>query len=175
MWPTGLSEVSGKIPASVAAEPGRALGRLTDIGWGTALRELLAADDQQVPGPVVDAVVTVLAAWDWEQRPAAVMTIPSRTHPVLIDSLGQRIAAIGRIGYLGPLGYPDPPPGRRHNSAQRLRSVWNAFSLPADIPNGRVLLVDDLIDTGWTMTVAARLLREAGASGVLPFALAVTT
>jgi ATP-dependent DNA helicase RecQ len=175
MWPTGLSEVSGKIPPSVAAEPGRALGRLTDIGWGTTLRELLASGDQQVPGPVADAVVKVLAAWDWDQRPAAVMTIPSRTRPVLIDSLGQRIAAIGRLPYLGPLGYPNPPAGRRHNSAQRLRSVWDAFSLPSDIPNGRVLLVDDLIDTGWTMTVAARLLREAGVPGVLPLALAVST
>jgi ATP-dependent DNA helicase RecQ len=38
-----------------------------------------------------------------------------------------------------------------------------------------VLLVDDRIDTGWTMTVAARLLRQAGAAGVLPLALAVST
>jgi ATP-dependent DNA helicase RecQ len=37
-----------------------------------------------------------------------------------------------------------------------------------------VLLVDDRIETGWTMTVAARLLREAGAPAVLPLALAVT-
>ena len=35
-----------------------------------------------------------------------------------------------------------------------------------------MLLVDDVIDTGWTMTVAARLLRRAGAPAVLPFALA---
>ena len=40
---------------------------------------------------------------------------------------------------------------------------------------GPVLLVDDQIDTGWTMTVAAKLLREAGASAVLPLALAATT
>jgi ATP-dependent DNA helicase RecQ len=36
-----------------------------------------------------------------------------------------------------------------------------------------VLLVDDLVDSRWTMTVAARALRLAGAAGVLPFALAV--
>ena len=41
--------------------------------------------------------------------------------------------------------------------------------------DGPVLLVDDQIDTGWTMTVAARLLRDAGAPAVLPLALAVTT
>jgi ATP-dependent DNA helicase RecQ len=36
-----------------------------------------------------------------------------------------------------------------------------------------VLLVDDVIDTGWTMALAARELRRAGASAVLPFALAL--
>jgi ATP-dependent DNA helicase RecQ len=38
---------------------------------------------------------------------------------------------------------------------------------------GPVLLVDDRIETGWTMTVAARLIREAGAPAVLPFVLAL--
>ena len=38
-----------------------------------------------------------------------------------------------------------------------------------------VLLVDDRIGTGWTMTVGAKLLRERDAPAVLPFALAVNT
>jgi ATP-dependent DNA helicase RecQ len=37
-----------------------------------------------------------------------------------------------------------------------------------------VLLIDDRIETGWTMTVAAKLAREAGAPAVLPLVLAVT-
>ena len=41
--------------------------------------------------------------------------------------------------------------------------------------DGPVLVVDDRIETGWTMTVAARLLRQAGAPAVLPLVLAVTT
>ena len=36
-----------------------------------------------------------------------------------------------------------------------------------------VLLVDDHCDSGWTLTVATRLLREAGATAVLPLVLAV--
>ncbi len=39
---------------------------------------------------------------------------------------------------------------------------------------GPVLLIDDRLETGWTMTVAARLLRDAGAPAVLPLVLAVT-
>ncbi len=190
MWPPGMKDlgisgVSGKIPADCTAEPGRALGRLTDVGWGTTLRALLAdeAPDEPVTEQLTQAVVKVLAAWDWNQRPVAVATLPSRTRPVLIASLGQRIAQVGRLPYLGSLGYasPDGPGPHRHNSAQRLRSLWPALTVPDDLRgalsqlNGPLLLIDDRIETGWTMTVAAEHLREAGAPAVLPLALAVTT
>ena len=110
------------------------------------------------------------------------LTLPSRTRPQLITSLGQRLASVGRLPYLGALAYTgDAGPGpRRHNSAQRLSSLWHALEVPGDIRaaigglDGPVLVVDDRIETGWTMTVAARLLREAGASGALPLALAVS-
>jgi ATP-dependent DNA helicase RecQ len=189
MWPTGMKDLgidaAGKIPATALAEPGRALGRLTDIGWGSALRTLLS--EQTPDGPVTDqlanATVAVLANWNWKQRPAAVVAMPSRTRPELITSVAQRIAAIGRLTYLGSLGYAtdDGPGPRRHNSAQRLATVWRALTVPDALADaltsaaGPVLLVDDQIDTGWTMTVAAMLLREAGAPAVLPYALAVTT
>ncbi|TVY99710.1 RecQ family ATP-dependent DNA helicase [Trebonia kvetii] len=191
MWPTGMRDLgiddaSGKIPAARVAEPGRALGRLTDVGWGGTLRALFAdgAPDEPVTAQLTDAMVQVLAAWDWARRPASVVTLPSRSRPVLVSSLGERIAAIGRLGYLGSLGYatPDGPGPRRHNSAQRLSTVWRALTVPPELHaaiaaagDGPVLLVDDQIDTGWTMTVAAALLRDAGATAVLPLALAATT
>ena len=188
MWPAGMKdlgiEAAGKISPARSAGPGRALGRLTDVGWGTRLRALLAEDapDEPVTADLTGALVTVLAAWDWEQRPGAVATLPSRTRPLLIESLGKRIADIGRLPYLGALEYTEDGPGpRRHNSAQRLRSLWNAFTVPAALAgglpalDGPVLLIDDRIETGWTMTVAAKLLRTCGAAGVLPLVLAVTT
>jgi ATP-dependent DNA helicase RecQ len=226
MWPAGMRELgidaAGKIPAGLSAEPGRALGRLTDLGWGPRLRAVLAprvadspggsppeglapeglaldglAGDGPVPGDLVEAVVKVLAAWDWERRPAGVVTLPSRTHPELIASLGQRVAAIGRIPYLGALGYAGDPaagppaepaaPGqpaarpRQHNSAHRLSALFRELSVPGRVRDaisqlgGPVLLVDDRIETGWTMTVAARLLRDAGAPAVLPLVLAITS
>jgi len=177
MWPTGMKalgvDAAGKIPAELAAEPGRALGRLTDIGWGGQLRTLLAegAPAEPVTEPVVAAVIKVLAAWDWAQRPAGVLTLPSRTRPRLITSLGRQLASVGRLPYLGALAYTgeDGPGPRRHNSAQRLASLWPAFEIPDDVRealrglDGPVLVMDDRIETGWTMTVAARLLRQAGA------------
>jgi ATP-dependent DNA helicase RecQ len=210
MWPTGMRElgvdVSGKIDPGLSAEPGRAIGRLTDLGWGPRLRALLASDgsapdgpspdgpvpddgpsaDDPVPDDLVAAVVKVLAAWDWDQRPAGVVTLPSRTRPQLVESLGLRIAEIGRIPHIGGLGYlpgaqPSRSAGHQHNSAQRLAAVWRELTLPEDVAaaagrlGGPVLLVDDRVETGWTMTVAVRLLRQAGAPAVLPLALAITT
>jgi ATP-dependent DNA helicase RecQ len=188
MWPTGMKalgvDVAGKIPEELAAEPGRALGRLTDIGWGGQLRTLLAegAPDEPVTEPVVAAVVKVLAAWGWAQRPAGVLTLPSRARPLLITSLGRQLASVGRLPYLGALAYTgeDGPGPRRHNSAQRLSSLWHALEIPNEVREavdglgGPVLVVDDRVETGWTMTVAVRLLRQAGAPAALPLALAMT-
>jgi len=188
MWPAGMKALgialSGRIPAEVAAEPGRAVGRLTDIGWGSRLRRMLAegAPDEPLPDDVFGAVVQVLAGWDWPQRPAGVITLPSRTRPRLINGLAERIARTGRLPYLGGLSCAwERPAGRQHNSARRLYALWRGIAVPDSLRasvaelDGPLLAVDDRIETGWTMTVAAKLLREAGAPAVLPFALAVTT
>ncbi|WP_030256938.1 MULTISPECIES: RecQ family ATP-dependent DNA helicase [Streptomyces] len=202
LWPTGMDALGvplkGRIPAGEQAETGRALGRLSDIGWGNRLRTLLAeqAPDVPVPGEAVDALVAVLADWargpgGWAgpaaaegarlERPVGVVTMASSARPQLVGSLGARIAEIGRLPLLGRIEYAGglPPHGARSNSAQRLHSLAGALILPPEVEQavaaagGPVLLVDDLVDSGWTVTVAARLLRRAGASAVLPLVLAV--
>jgi ATP-dependent DNA helicase RecQ len=180
MWPTGLAplgvELSGRIPAELQAASGRALARLSDVGWGTRLREVFAGPDQEVPEDVLRAVVQVLAGWGWETRPTGIVALPSRTRPLLVASLAGRLSEVGRLPLLGTLDrLRDGGPRGGSNSAQRLLAVHGAFGLPPDLKldDGTVLLVDDRIDTGWTMTEATRLLREGGAGHVLPLALAV--
>ncbi|GAA2448450.1 RecQ family ATP-dependent DNA helicase [Streptomyces macrosporus] len=200
MWPTGLPaiglDLKGRIPPGEQAAPGRALGRLSDIGWGNRLRPLLEprSADGPVPEDVAGAVVTVLADWakgpgGWASgqegapaRPVGVVTIASRTRPRLIRSLGERIATVGRIPLLGTVEYVDASVDTRvprTNSAQRLRALHGALTVPEPLAEavaacgGPVLLVDDFTETGWTLAVAARLLRRAGAEGVMPLVLAV--
>lgn len=184
-WPSNMAmlniPVCGKIGDDEAAESGRALGRLTDIGWGNRLRELFAStSDGPVPDDLVEGCVRVLAAWDWASRPVGVVTVGSTTRPVLTASIGERIAAIGRLPLVGQIRSVEKG-ARRMNSAQRLAQLWTSLSVPEDLAerlsklDGPVLLVDDQVDTGWTMTLAAKLLRDAGAPAVLPFALATTT
>ena len=181
MWPTGMAAagiaLSGRIPPALQAETGRALGRLSDIGWGTRLRALLGGEDVEVPDDVVQAVVAVLASWGWSERPVGVVAVPSRARPLLVGSLARRLSELGRLPLLGSLQrVRDEPPGTGlSNSAQRLRAVHGAFALPsgAELPTGPLLLVDDITNTGWTLTECARVLREAGGGPALPLVLAV--
>ncbi|MFI7052729.1 RecQ family ATP-dependent DNA helicase [Streptosporangium canum] len=182
-WPTGLTDLKGRIKPELGAEPGRALGRLTDIGWGNRLRGLLAegAPDGPVPDDVFAAVVKVLSSWEWTQRPIAVVAMPSAGRPQLVRSLAERLAQVGRLSYLGDLGYRSGPPGRQFNSAQRVQAIRGTLAMPSALgaavagAGGPVLLVDDRVDTGWSMTLAAAMIRHAGAPAVLPLALAVTS
>ncbi|GAA4871852.1 RecQ family ATP-dependent DNA helicase [Serinicoccus chungangensis] len=200
-WPTGMPrlgvEVKGKISPEEQAGPGRALARLSDLGWGQRLRSVLDAgtsrvadpDDpdqemtpgQPVPDDVVRAVVQVLAGWGWTTRPVGVVAMPSRRRPAVVGSLAEQISQIGRLPLLGTLdlahGGPVGEPGG--NSAFRLANVWDRLAVGSELAGalqdarGPVLLVDDVVDSRWTMTVAARALRRAGAEAVLPLALAI--
>jgi ATP-dependent DNA helicase RecQ len=187
-WPSGMAALevplSGRIGADALAEPGRALGRLTDVGWGNRLRELFAGGAEPADGPVpddmVDACVKVLSSWGWRERPVGVVTIGSLSRPKLVASLGERISTIGRLPLLGEVTGTEHGE-RQANSARRLAQVWrslrvdDALAAQMSTVEGPVLLVDDRLDSGWTMTVATKLLRDAGAPAVLPFVLATTS
>jgi len=107
--------------------------------------------------------------------------MPARTRPRLVRSVAARIAEIGRLPLLGSLAAVDggPTGARGGNSAHRLAAVWDRFNVPAEIADqlrsldGPVLLVDDVAETRWSLTVGARALLRAGADAVLPFALAL--
>ncbi|MFJ3494226.1 RecQ family ATP-dependent DNA helicase [Streptomyces sp. NPDC086091] len=200
MWPSGMAAVGvdlkGRIPADRQAAGGRALGRLSDIGWGNRLRPLLTpqAKDGPVPDDVLAAVVTVVADWarspggwapgaaDAAPRPVGVVALPSRSRPHLVASLAEGLAKVGRLPLLGSLAYtPEAEEfaAHRSNSAQRLRALAASFTVPDTLAAalaatpGPVLLVDDYTETGWTLAVGARLLRAAGADRVLPLTLAL--
>ncbi len=189
-WPQGAGRlgvesdgtpVSGKIPADERPEPGRVVARLTDLGWGGPLRELFAAGgaDAPVSDELLGACVRVLREWSWAERPVGVVAMPSASRPQLVASVAEGLAAIGRLPLLGRLDLVDGAPATTAggNSAYRLAGVWGRFAVGPDLAetlatvSGPVLLVDDLVDSRWTMTVAARELRRHGADAVLPFAL----
>jgi ATP-dependent DNA helicase RecQ len=191
MWPTGLAAVGlslkGKIVPGEQIEAGRAVGRLSDLGWGSRLRGVVAPEspDAPLPDELAAAVVEILKAWAhgedaWHQRPVGIVEVGSRRHPQLIHSLAEHIARVGRLPLRGAVTAAHTPDSEaRGNSAQRVRALHDAFTVAPAVAtalptlSGPVLLVDDLVDSGWTMSLAGRALRQAGAEGVLPLALAI--
>lgn len=184
-WPSGMERLGvplkGRISPEVAMGEGRVVARLSDLGWGQRLRELLRGEDRPVPDEVIRACIAVLADWRWQARPVAIVVVASRRHPQLVESLAARLGEAGRLPFLGSLdlveGGPTGEPGG--NSAFRLAGVWGRFAVGPELRErlrgipGPVLLVDDVADSRWTLTCAAALLRVAGAPAVLPLALAL--
>jgi ATP-dependent DNA helicase RecQ len=190
-WPAGADRagvsLKGKIPVDERNEPGRALARLTDLGWGTTLREVFAVGSPDAPlsRALLDGCVRVLKEWPWASRPTAVVAMPSASHPQLVSSLAEALSTVGRLTLLPPLTAVGPGTsgtsraGGGANSVYRLADVWQSLEVGPALASalaatpGPVLLIDDLVDSRWTITVAGRALRRAGAAAVLPFALAV--
>jgi ATP-dependent DNA helicase RecQ len=179
MWPTGLSALGLELKGRISgADEGRAIARLTDLGHGNALRDLFreGVPDGPVPVPLARAMVEVLG--DWRPEADGIVVVESATRPTLTSDLADGMARHLRLPVLGRFAIVDPdvPPGKGAiNSAHRIQAVRRRFALHADdVAERTVLLVDDLVVTGWTLTVAAAALREAGADAVHPVVLAVT-
>jgi ATP-dependent DNA helicase RecQ len=103
-----------------------------------------------------------------------VTCVPSRRHPILVPDFAERLAA-----HLGLIFVPvikrvhdRPPQKEQQNSAHQQRNVEGAFAVDRSIRSEPVLLVDDVVDSTWTITEIGRLLRRAGVSAVYPVALA---
>ena len=199
-WPTGMDRLGlgrfkGRIGADRQAATGLAVGRLDGLGTSVVLRELVAcASDGEVPvalRPQVLQAVDRLAEIIRDEQEAAgsdgppggelaVVVVDSRTCPRMVRRLGHAVAARLGARALGVVGLSgQEPPQHDVGSAFRLAQVarsltlqgWSAQALD-ELRERTVVLVDDWSDSGWTLTTAAFLLREAGAAAVHPFVLA---
>lgn len=182
MWPSGMASLglslSGRIPASEQAGSGRAVARLTDLGWGEQLRALFAPGtaDGEVPIPLRHAIAEAVQHWDLDEPPDAIVAMGSVSHAALVAHLADgmsRFLSLPLVATFTVTGNAGTGVGEA-NSAQRLRAVAGRYTLddPAAVEGRRVLLVDDRSISGWTLAVAARELRRAGAVAVHPLVLA---
>lgn len=169
-WPAGIGR-SGTI---TGCEEGRALVFADTPGWDGVIGELERGDGP-LSDELVDGLVAVLSRWrrNWPARPVAVVPMPSRRHPRRIADLAARIADIGRLPVIDALSVTGSAPPRDTSARPRVEHLLTHMTLrpSVEFPAGPLLLVDDTYRTGWTMTVAASLLRDAGARAVLPLAI----
>ena len=157
-------------------EEGRALAIWGDGGWGRLTRRGKQQDGRFDEQLVVAARDLIRDRWRLEPAPEWVAYVPSRRRPELLRDFARRLAqALGLtcIDVVDKVGDTEPQK-KMQNSQQQYRNIEDAFEISGEVPSGPVLLVDDMVDSRWTLTVVGLLLREAGAGPVIPFALADT-
>jgi ATP-dependent DNA helicase RecQ len=162
-----------KIPPTELLEDGRALAIWGDAGWGQLVRDGKLRDDH-FDDRLVEALAELIEEWKPEPAPQWVTAVPSLRRPQLVESLAQRLAARLRLPLLPAVIKVDerPPQREQRNSAHQQKNVQGAFAVVGDIPSTPGLLVDDVFDSGWTITEVGRLLRKAGGGPVYPVVLA---
>ena len=173
-WPTGAYKTSAAISGDRRAEEGRALCLYGDAGWGRLVqtgkyREGKFADE------LVDACVNLIDHWAPEPSPTWVACVPSSRNRSLVPEFASRLAQ--RLGLEFRLALTAQrfasEQKEMNNSAFKVNNVAGSLTAdPNNVDAGPVLLIDDVVDSGWTFAVAAWMLRDAGCGPVWPLALA---
>jgi ATP-dependent DNA helicase RecQ len=178
-WPDGGLPhygVKGFIPHTHQAQPGRALCVWGDAGWGGMVRRG-KYHDRKFPVDLVHACVKMILDWDPQPRPTWVTCVPSLRHPTLVPNFAATLASALGLPFEAVLARSESRPEQKTmaNSTQQARNVDGSLALNGrQVPQGPVLLVDDMVDSRWTLTVASWLLRTGGSGKVHPMALAQT-
>lgn len=164
------------VPQTLRGEDGKVLSRWGEPVWGTLVAEgkALGRFDDELVEAAADMVQN---RWQIEPPLSWVTCVPSLRHPALVPDFGRRLAAALDLPYMDVVrkSRQTEPQKNMENRFHQCHNLDAAFSVEAgDIPRGPVLLVDDVVDSAWTLTLVATLLRQAGAEAVLPFALATT-
>jgi ATP-dependent DNA helicase RecQ len=109
--------------------------------------------------------------------PTWVTCVPSLGRPHLVPNLTQRVACLLGLPFVAAVAkvQANEPQKLQQNRFRRCANLDGVFEINDDVRDGPVLLVDDIVDSTWTMTVVSALLRQAGAGPVLPIALATTS
>lgn len=166
----------GNLPPNLQSSEGRILSRWGDSGWG----RLVAADKHagHFRDELVEAVAEMFESrWQPNPPPQWVTCVPSINHPTLVPAFAARLAGRLNLPFREAIFKvrANEPQKIQQNRFHQCRNLDGAFAIAEDIEQTPVLLVDDVIDSGWTVTVLAALLRRSGSGPVYPVALASTS
>ena len=167
-WPPGNA-----IAVNHQLQPGKALCVWGDAGWGYLVRQGKYRDDY-FSDELVTACIHLVEEWRPDPFPQWVTAIPSHRHPELVLDFAQRLAAKLQIPFIKAIVTNENRPEQKtmENSDKQARNAFAALDVNQHkVLSSPVLLVDDMVDSRWTFTVAAYKLRQSGSGEVFPLAL----
>ena len=168
---------SGNIKENLRAEEGRILSLWGDAGWGELVKKGKYRDNH-FDDALVQATFEMIQRWKPQAFPTWVTCVPSLNRPELVPDFAKRLAE--------KLGLPFKPVVRKirptllqkqmNNSYQQAHNLDGSFAIDYwEGMSGNVFLIDDIVDSRWTFTVIAALLRNARSGLVYPVALALNS
>jgi ATP-dependent DNA helicase RecQ len=165
-----------KIPDDLRPESGRVLSAYGDAGWGREVAYCKYQLKQYTPVLVEAVARLVRERWKPIPAPAWVTAVPSLNQSAVRDFAGRLASALG-LPFVEAIRKtrPTEPQKLMQNRVQQLRNLLGALEVIEPVPESPVLLVDDVVDSGWTMMLSSVLLRGKGSGPVHPFALAKAT
>lgn len=174
-WPAGgmpAYRTKGLIPENLRAEKGLALCLWGDSGWGTLVREGKYRDGR-FKDELVEACAEMFRKWNPRSSPTWVTCVPSLRRPDLVPDFAGRLASALGLPFRQVLVKTCERPEQKTmaNSVQQAKNVDGSLRIMGPVPEGPVLLVDDMVSSRWTFTVSAWLLRKNGSGEVWPLAL----
>lgn len=178
-WPVGGMPrygLNGTIPLAHRAESGKALCVWGDAGWGSLVQQGKYRDGH-FSDELIGACVQMLRTWNPQPAPTWVTCVPSLRHTALVPHFAHRLAMALGLPFLDVLAKIDARPEQKTmaNSTQQARNIDGSLALNGQpMPAGALLLVDDMVDSRWTLTVCTWLLRQHGSGTVWPMVLSQT-
>ncbi len=179
-WPNGYhfqqNAWQGKIPPEQLCEEGKALSLWGDIGWGEMVRQG-KNQDYRFNDELIEGCIEMIQKWRPDPYPEWLTCVPSLKHPDLVPDFALRLSR--------KLGIPfkrcivktrnNAQQKTMQNSFQQAQNLDDVFGIQGKIPSGSVFLLDDMVDSRWTMTVLGALLRLNGSGRVFPVGLALNS
>jgi len=163
----------GSLPEKLRIREGRVLSRWGDAGWGRMIADHKYAG--HFGDELVEAMVEMIQQrWQPSPAPQWVCCVPSRNYPELVPDFARRLATqlgLPFVDVVSKVKNNQPQKGQK-NRFHQCRNLDGAFAISGSVPDTPVLLVDDIVDSGWTLAVIAALLQQAGSGVVYPAALA---
>jgi len=168
---------SGNIKPNLIAEAGRALSLWGDAGWGELVK-LGKYQDNNFNDVLVEGAFEMIQRWQPQPFPTWVTCVPSLNRPELVPNFAQKLADRLNLPFKPVIRKINPtrPQQEMNNSYQQAHNLDGAFAIDTwEGIKGTVFLVDDMVDSRWTFTVIAALLRQGGSGSVFPVALSLNS
>jgi ATP-dependent DNA helicase RecQ len=177
-WPAGLGTRKGRISLEHRLQEGRALAVYGDAGWGRLVKEGKYGGGGFSDDLLEAMTEMIREEFSPEPFPTWLTSIPSLRHPELVSEFAEKLADRLGLPYRRALVKPNETEQQKsfQNSLQQARNAIGAFTVdPLEIDEGPAFLIDDMVDSRWSLTVCGVALREHGSGLVYPLVLGQTS